>query len=242
MMAFVRGWGVFSIVFALGSLGLSFFAFRFDDCKTAGQDKYPGGFTLPVVALELPCNAKALTALLPSSQCRDKQARGLVLDNFVNIPLYAIWLAGMCLLLISSRAPILRLAGIASLVTLIVGVVCDYTENHFMGIAIRHQGSFTDQMAAQIRGPSMLKWLALFLTIALLSALFIRIGLSGCIAGWVVAACFVASLVIDLAALTYRLPLLELVFYPLFPAIVFIAYLFLWKPGLVCAALGACDT
>jgi hypothetical protein len=145
----------------------------------------------------------------------------------------------MCVLLIRSRGPAIRLAGIASLVALVVAVICDYTENHFMGIAIGHQGDFTDQMAAQIRGPSMLKWLAIFLTIALLSALFIRIGLSGSIAGWVVAACFVASFVIDLAALTYRLPLLELVFLPLLPAIALIAYLFLWKPGLVCATLGA---
>jgi hypothetical protein len=240
MMAFVRGWGVFSIVFALASLGLSF-AFRFDDCKIGGEDKYPGGFTLPVIALELPASADALTTLLANPQCRRQQARGLVLDSFVNIPLYGLWLAGMSVLLICSRAPIIRLAGITSLVTLIVGVVCDYTENHFMGIAIRHQGSFTDQMAAQIRGPSMLKWFAIFLTVALLSALFIRIGLSGCIAGWIVAACFVASFGIDLAALAYRLPLLELVFLPLLPAIVLIAYLFLWKPGLVCAALGALD-
>ena len=96
MMAFVRGWGVFSIVFALASVGLYFFAFRFDDCKTAGQDKYPGGFTTPVIALELPCNAKALTTLLPSPQCRDKQARGVALDSFVNIPVYAIWLLPGC--------------------------------------------------------------------------------------------------------------------------------------------------
>jgi hypothetical protein len=242
MMAFVRGWGVFSIVFALASAGLSLFAFRFDDCKTAGEDKYPGGFTLPVIALELPPSGGDLTKLLASPQCRDRQARALVLDSFVNIPLYGIWLAGMSFLFIRSRGLANRLAGIASLITLIVAVICDYTENHFMGIAIEHQGSFTDQMAAQIRGPSMIKWFAIFLTVALLSTLFIRIGLSGSIAGWAVAACFLVSFVIDLAALAYRLPLLELVFLPLLPAIALIAYLFLWKPELVRAALGAGDT
>jgi len=236
MKTFVRAWGVFSIVFAIAILGLSF-AFKFDHCKPGGDGKYPGGFKMPVIALELPASADALSVLLASPDCRRQQARGLVLDNFLNIPLYAIWIAGLCFILIQSRASGIRLAGILSLVTLLVAVVADYTENHFMGVAIGHQGNFTNQMADHIRYPSMLKWLAIFLTLSLISTLFIKIGLAGSVVGWLIAACFLLSFLIDLSALAFKLSLIESVWYPQFPAIALISYLFLHEPQTVTAAL-----
>ena len=160
-----------------------------------------------------------------------------MLDNFLNIPLYGIWIAGLSFILIQSRTPGIRLAGILSLVALLMGVAADYTEKHFMGVAIGHQGTFTNQMADHIRYPSMLKWLAIFLTLTLISSLFIKIGLAGSVVGWLIAACFLLSFLIDLSALAFKLSLIELVWYPQFPAIALISYLFLREPQMVTAAL-----
>jgi hypothetical protein len=236
MMVFVRVWGLFSIVSVLGLVGLSL-AFPVDACKPGAGGEYPGGFKKPIIALELAGSGGALTEILESPDCRSQQARALVVDNFGNIPLYGIWLAGLCFLLIRARSSGIRIVGIASLVSVSIAVVCDYIEDHFMSVAIRHQEDFTDQMAANIRHPSMVKWLTIFLTVALLSTLFIRIGMAGSIMAWCIAACFLISFVVDVVALVYSLPLIEWVWAPLFPAIALISYLFLREPELVCASL-----
>jgi len=236
MKTYVRVYGILlsvAVVLLLGFIKI----FPQRDCAPGECGVFTEGFKMPVIALELVRTGADLRSILSSAECLKQQDRALYFDSFIFIPFYASSIFGLCWLLIHSRPAIFKKIGLVALGTGALGVVFDYTENHFMCAAINWgrlgNADFPDSMARDISYPSMTKWVLVFLSVALLAALFFRMGRLGA----VIAFCFIASFGIILYGVGHFRPAIESVVLPLAPAELLIMYLFVFRPDEVVTSL-----
>jgi hypothetical protein len=233
---FVVGFGVALLVLLVLGAALSLLSPQTkcpptDNSRSNSDSKptYPGGFGKPVIALELPASDEAIKQILASTDCREFQLKSLLFDSFGFIPLYWALLTCQCLFMIWSRsAPVHRLGWLA-LTCATLAAAFDYVENYFMWSTVKLTGEPTDAMARSIRLPSLCKWSLIFVTLALLSSFFFRVGGWGLLVGLFYALTFLVGLY-GVISVAHR-PMIESAAYPLLVAALPLIYLCVFRAG-----------
>jgi hypothetical protein len=138
---------------------------------------WPGGFSQPTMALELPRSVSDVHAtfqLLGQDGVR-AQRQALTADSFGFIPTYWILISLMGWLLMQRRIPRATLAGACLIALITAAATFDYRENS--GIA-QMLNSYPNDPAHEVveatRSSSLVKWTLTFAAIAVMSLLFLR--------------------------------------------------------------------
>jgi hypothetical protein len=141
------------------------------------REPWPGGFSQPGTALELPRSVADVHDTLQSlgTDGIRKQHQALTVDSFGIIPTYWILFSLMGWILMQRRIPGATLAGACLIVLISAAAAFDYREN--IGIA-RILNSYPNDPTREIvdatRKASLVKGILIFATIGVTSLLFLR--------------------------------------------------------------------
>jgi len=224
----IRGVGVF---FSLVVAAAGFVLLRQGDLGIFPK-RLPGGFTKPIIAVELVQTATDFEAIVGSGS-EDRRRLWMIAslwpDNFVTIPTYWLVLIVTAWLVVRSRLRAASSFGIAAAVCATAAALFDFMENRAMRSAlVAATGDLTQEMVNNIRQASLCKWGLLSVSIGLLSSLFIARK------DWltVVGALYLVTALVGLLGL-YHHPALEWMVIPVALGFIGVALTFTLSPAKV---------
>ena len=166
----------FQVVVVLAALWLGSVASWM--AATAHFDPTPhtGGFSSPVLALELARTGRDVADILADPIGAENRAvmAGQIFEDWFFIPAYWAVFAGLAMLQDRSGRPLARWLGPAVLCAVTIAAAFDVQENRAILRVLGCPGiGLPDAAALAIRRPSLVKWGALFAACALVSPLFL---------------------------------------------------------------------